>query len=113
PRKEPNSKTVRSIVARRTTRELWSTAQFQLSECRESPSQDTVRPLEETLTELFEAGNGDAKLNELMNPSNEKISSARDTVISSLSEENVYVLRRGDLESYCRTNTGKDKVTTA
>lgn len=113
PRNEPNSKTVRSIVARRTTRELWSTAQFQLSECRESPSQDTVRPLEETLTELFEAGNGDAKLNELMNPSNEKISSARDTVISSLSEENVYVLRRGDLESYCRTNTGKDKVTTA
>src|SRR5699024_7530997 len=90
PRNEPNSKTVRSIVARRTTRELWSTAQFQLSECRESPSQDTVRPLEETLTELFEAGNGDARLNELMNPSNEKISSARDTVISSLSEENVY-----------------------
>ncbi|ASE10965.1 ATP-dependent nuclease [Kocuria rhizophila] len=110
---EPNSKTVRSITSRRNNRELWSAAQSHLSNWRDAPSDNTARLLDETLSELFDAGNGDAKLNELANPSSREISSARDTVISSLAEENVFVLRRGDLETYCRTNAGRDKVATA
>lgn len=110
---EPNSKTVRSITSRRNARELWSAAQSHLSNWRDAPSDNTARLLDETLSELFDAGNGDTKLNELANPSSKEISSARDTVISSLAEENVFVLRRGDLESYCRTNAGRDKVATA
>lgn len=110
---EPNSKTVWSITSRRNASELWSAAQSHLSNWREAPSDNTARLLDETLSELFDAGNGDAKLNELANPSSKEISSARDTVISSLAEENVFVLRRGDLETYCRTNAGRDKVATA
>lgn len=110
---EPNSKTVRSITSRRNARELWSAAQSHLSNWRDAPSDNAARLLDETLSELFDAGNGDAKLNELANPSSKEISSARDTVISALAEENVFVLRRGDLETYCRTNAGRDKVATA
>lgn len=110
---EPNSKTVRSITGRRNASELWSAAQSHLSDWRDAPSDNVARLLDETLSELFDAGNGDAKLNELANPSSEEISSARDAVISSLADENVYVLRRGDLETYCRTNAGRDKVATA
>lgn len=110
---ELNSKTVRRITARRSNAELWSAAQSHLSDWRDAPSHDVARLLEDTLSELFDSGNGDAKLNELANPSSEEISSARDAVISSLAEQNVYVLRRGDLETYCRTNAGKDKVSTA
>lgn len=110
---EPNSKTVRSITGRRNASELWFAAQSYLSDWRDAPSDNVARLLDETLSELFDAGNGDAKLNELANPSSEEISSARDAVISSLADENVYVLRRGDLETYCRTNAGRDKVATA
>lgn len=110
---EPNSKTVRSITSRRNASELWSAAQSYLSNWREAPTDNVARLLDETLSELFDAGNSDAKLNELANPSSKEISSARDTVISSLAEENVFVLRRGDLETYCRTNAGRDKVATA
>ncbi|MBN6767292.1 MULTISPECIES: ATP-dependent nuclease [Micrococcus] len=110
---ESNSKTVRSITSRRNARELWSAAQSHLSNWRDAPSDNVARLLDETLSELFDAGNGDAKLNELANPSSEEIASARDTVISSLAEENVFVLRRGDLETYCRTDAGRDKVATA
>lgn len=110
---EPNSKTVRSITGRRNASELWLAAQSYLSDWRDAPSDNVARLLDETLSELFDAGNGDAKLNELANPSSEEISSARDAVISSLADENVYVLRRGDLETYCRTNAGRDKVATA
>lgn len=110
---EPNSRTVRSISGRRNASELWSAAQSHLSDWRDDPSDNVARLLDETLSELFDAGNGNAKLNELANPSLEEITSARDAVISSLAEENVYVLRRGDLETYCRTNAGRDKVATA
>ena len=110
---EPNSKKVRSITSRRNASELWSAAQSHLSNWRDAPSDNVARLLDETLSELFDAGNGDAKLNELANPSSKEIASARDTVISSLAEENVFVLRRGDLETYCRTNAGRDKVATA
>lgn len=110
---DPNSKKVRSIVGRRTARELWSAAQSHLSEWRDAPSEEAACRLDETLTKLFDAGNGDAKLAELADPSSEEISTARDAVISSLSDENVYVLRRGDLETYCGTNAGSDKVATA
>ena len=110
---EPNSKTVRSITNRRNASELWSAAQSHLSDWRDARSDNAARLLDQTLSELFDAGNGDAKLNELANPSSKEISSARDTVISSLAEENVFVLRRGDLETYCRTNAGRDKVATA
>lgn len=110
---EPNSKTVRTITGRRNASDLWSAAQSHLSDWRNTPSDNVARLLDETLSELFDAGNGDAKLNELANPSLEEISSARDAVISSLAKENVYVLRRGDLETYCRTNAGRDKVATA
>lgn len=110
---EPNSKTVRRITGRRYASELWSDAQSHLSDWRDAPSDKVARLLDETLSQLFDAGNSDAKLNELAKPSSGLIAAARDALISSLAEENVYVLRRGDLETYCRTTTGRDKVSTA
>lgn len=110
---ELNGKKVRSIVGTRTASELWSAAKSHLTDWRESPREVVANRLSETLGELFDAGNGDAKLTELENPSSEELSSARDDLISSLAEENVYVLRRGDLESYCQTKPGNDKVAAA
>lgn len=110
---KPNSKTVRKITSRRSSADLWSAAQSHLSEWHNNPSKEVAHLLEETLSTLFDAGHGDAKLHELANPSSEAISSARDAVISDLAEQNVYVLRRGALETYCQTNAGGDKVATA
>lgn len=110
---EPNGKKVRKIIARRTSSELWSAAQSHLSDWRASPSEETALCLNETLSELFDAGNSEAKLAELATPSTDTIAAARDALIASLADERVYVLRRGDLETYCRTTGGKDKVTTA
>lgn len=110
---DPNSNSVRSIVTRRTASQLWSAAQSYLADWRHGPSDDLARQVDETLTELFDAGNGDAKLAQLTDPSSQEISAARDSVISSLAEENVYVLRRGDLETYCGTKAGSDKVAIA
>lgn len=109
---EPNSRKVRSIVGRRTPSDLWSAARSHLADWRDTPSEEVACRLDETLTALFDAGNGDAKLAELSDPSSEAISAARDAVIASLAEEKVYVLRRGDLETYCGTNAGSDKVAT-
>lgn len=110
---EPNGRKVRSIVGTRTASELWSAAQSHLSAWRAAPSEEVADRLDETLSELFHAGRDDAKLAELADPSSDEISATRDAVVSSLAEENVYVLRRGDLEAYCRTTGGKDKVATA
>lgn len=41
------------------------------------------------------------------------IISLRNEVISALACEKVHVLQRGDLEEYCGTHVGKDKVATA
>lgn len=109
----PNSKKVRSITSRRNAGNLWAAAQSHLADWRDTPTDRVADLLEETLSELFDAGNGDIKLNELANPTSDDISSSRDTVISSLAQENVYVLRRGDLETYCGTKKGKDKVSSA
>lgn len=110
---EPNSKTVRNITSRRKSKQLWSDAQSHLSSWRESPNDEDARLLNETLSELFDAGNSDNKLNELADPSSEAIARARDAVISSLAKQCVYVLRRGDLEAYCRTSSSGEKVAAA
>lgn len=109
----PNGRKVRKICTDRTSAELWSAAQTHLRDWREAPSEDIAQLLDETLSTLFDAGNSDAKLHELASPTSEEISSARDAVISSLAEERVYVLRRGDLEDYCGTGASKDKVKSA
>lgn len=110
---ELNGKKVRSIVGTRTARQLWSEAQTQLTAWRATPSEELANRLDVTLSKLFDAGNSDAKLAELADPSSDEISAARDALVSSLAEENLYVLRRGDLERYCRTKGGRDKVATA
>src|SRR5699024_12303769 len=72
-----------------------------------------ARRLDEPLSQLFDPGHGEAKLNDLAKPASEESSPARDAVISPPADESVYVLRPGDLETYCRTNAGRDKVATA
>lgn len=109
----PNGRKVRSIVEKRTSRELWSDAQSHLSKWQEAPNEEVAHQLDETLSQLFEAGSNRSKVEQLANPSSTAVSAARDTVISSLAEENVYVLQRGDLEAYCGTKGGNDKVATA
>src|SRR5699024_11323706 len=59
---EPNSKTVRGITGRRNASERWVAAQSYLSDWRDAPSDHVARLLDATLSELFDAGSGDAKL---------------------------------------------------
>lgn len=109
----PNGATVRDIVGKRTARDLWTDAQTQLNEWRNGSSEEIALKLEETLTELFKAGDGDATMALLSDQQASNITQKRDEVITALAAEGVHVLRRGDLEVYCGTNAGQDKVATA
>lgn len=110
---DPPAKNVKSTVQSRSARELWTSAQAQLSVWRTSGAESDADAVEETLSKLFEHGNGRARFAEIQAPSSTSIAQAREAVISSLAEENVHVLRRGDLEAYCATRAGSDKVSVA
>lgn len=109
----PNSKKVRDICGKRKPRDLWLDAQNHLASFRSDPTTEIAGSLEETLAELFKAGDGDATMELLADQQPSSIASMRDEVISALANEKVYVLQRGDLEYYCGTRVGKDKVATA
>lgn len=53
------------------------------------------------------------QLHEFRNPSSSEILAARDELLTSLAEEFVYVLKRGDIEVYSGTNAEKDKLNAA
>lgn len=108
----PKAKKVKEILRRTNARDLWQSAQVHLAEWARNKSSDAADSLMSDLTQLFDQGNGDAVLAHLLDPPTEEIARLTEDVISSLAEENVYVLRRGDLEAYCQTS-GNDKVTTA
>lgn len=101
------------MIESRSRRDLWVESQRLLAAWRASPTDSIAEDLDNTLTELFDQGSSKDKLAELQSPSSDDIAAARDNVISALAQENVYVLQRGDLEAYCRTNATSDKVTTA
>lgn len=109
----PKSAKVQDICGRRTSRELWQDAQSYLTSFRSAPTAEIAENLEKTLAELFKAGDGDATMELLADQQPSSISSMRNEVISALANEKVYVLQRGDLEDYCGTHVGKDKVATA
>lgn len=109
----PNSEKVRDICGKRKPRELWHDAQNHLASFRSDPTIEIAESLEETLAELFKAGDGDATMELLADQQPSSIASMRNEVISELANEKVYVLQRGDLEDYCGTHVGKDKVATA
>lgn len=108
-----NGKRVREATGTRTSAELWRDAQLMLNQWKEEPSDGVAQDLTETLTRLFAVGQNEARLRELMDPSSETIADARDAVIKSLASESVHVLKRGDLEKYCKSSSGKDKVESA
>ncbi|MBP2414262.1 energy-coupling factor transporter ATP-binding protein EcfA2 [Arthrobacter stackebrandtii] len=110
---EPNGKKSKAIAKSRSARELWIVAQQHLSTWRDDKTESSAQGIEEVLTELFETGHGDAKLELLKNPPSDAIKEAIDEVVSSLACEGTYVLRRGDLEAYCGTSASSDKVSTA
>ncbi|QRQ79328.1 ATP-dependent endonuclease [Glutamicibacter protophormiae] len=109
----PNSEKVKNICGKRKPRELWHDAQNHLASFRSEPTAEIAESLEKTLAELFKAGDGDATMELLADQQPSSISSMRNEVISALANEKVYVLQRGDLEDYCGTHVGKDKVATA
>lgn len=109
----PNSAKVQNICGRRTSRQLWQDAQSHLTSWGSEPTAELARNLEATLAELFKAGDGDTTMKLLADQQPSSITSLRNEVISALASEKVYVLQRGDLEEYCGTHVGKDKVATA
>lgn len=110
---EPKSSKVKKITGRRHVSHLWVEAQQHLAKWRESPTESVADDLTKTLEELFAEGNKDSRLKALQNPSDQKIVNARDSLISDLAQNNVYVLKRGALEDYCKTTIGRDKVESA
>ena len=109
----PNGEGVRDIVSKRSIRTLWSDAQTHLNNWRHGASEEVAQELEATLSELFKAGDGDATMALLSDRQQSNITLKRDAVIAALATEGVHVLPRGDLEDYCGTRAGQDKVATA
>lgn len=106
----PNSSKVKKICDRRTPAELWSKAQSHLGDWLLYHKEEDARLIQENLNLLFASGNNNAQLKELAEPSTPEVNTARKKLLQSLAKEKVYVLSRGDLETYCGTNSGKDKV---
>ncbi|MGR6092274.1 ATP-dependent nuclease [Brevibacterium sp. CSND-B09] len=109
----PDRDKVKEIVRSRSHRELWWSAQESFGAWRDIQTNETAQAVVDDLTELFDAGYGDAILAQLQNPPTEQIADLLEEVISSLALEDTYVLRRGDLETYCGTHAKGDKVATA
>ncbi|SDT03607.1 AAA domain-containing protein, putative AbiEii toxin, Type IV TA system [Brevibacterium sandarakinum] len=109
----PDRDKVKEIVRSRSHRELWGSAQENFGAWRDIQTKETAQAVVDDLTELFDAGNGDAILAQLQNPPTEQIADLIEEVISSLALEDTYVLRRGDLETYCGTHAKGEKVATA
>lgn len=106
-------KKAQGIAKNRSARELWRAAQQHLATWYDSRTESSAQDLESTLTELFDIGRGDARLEYLKNPPSQEIERGIEEVVSSLAAENTYVLRRGDLEEYCGLSASSDKVSTA
>lgn len=110
---DPSAEKARSIVKTYTARELWATAQQNFAAWRVEKSDTSAQGTIDALAELFHLGQSDAKLKLIADPPSVDIGQAIDEVISSLALEGTYVLRRGDLEDYCRTSAGNGKVEAA
>lgn len=110
---EPNREKVKEIARSRSPRELWASAQKNFAIWQREKTAAAAQATEEDLATLFDAGNGDAVLALLKNPPTDEIGALTEEVIAALADENTYVLRRGDLEHYCGTNSKNDKVATA
>lgn len=110
---DPSAKKTKNTVRSQTARGLWGAAQLHFEEWQESKSEDSASYITDSLTKLFAMGHGDARLRILSDPPNANIDSAVNDVISSLAKEGTYVLRHGDLEYYCGTTSGSDKVANA
>lgn len=110
---DPSRERVKEIARSRTTRDLWASAQENLTTWQAQKSEEIADAIQSDLTELFASGNGDAKLKHLKEPPTAEIDAAISELISQLAKEDTYVLRHGDLEHYCGTTSRDDKVSTA
>lgn len=110
---EPSRAKIKEIAKSRSPRALWASAQENFTSWRDEKSDDSAHQIEVDLTDLFDAGHGDAKLKVLENPPTKELGEALKDVVSALATEDTYVLRRGDLEYYCGTAAQSDKVATA
>lgn len=109
----PDRNKVKEISRSRSPRALWGSAQGNFASWQADREEATAQALMDDLTDLFEAGSGDAILAHLKNPPTKQIADLVEEIISSLALEDTYVLRRGDLEAYCGTSSKDDKVATA
>jgi len=110
---EPSGDKIKEIARSRAPRALWVSAQENFSSWQADRTDDSAQATEADLSELFEAGHGDAKLKLLGEPPTSEIKEAIEEIVSALALENTYVLRCGDLEYYCGTTAQSDKVSTA
>lgn len=109
----PNSEKVKQIVEKRYAKEVWLQAEQQLDAWSKAPSSTGADQVRITLDELFEFGRRASKTAALQDE-NSSIATERNSLIDGLMEEEVHVLRRGDLEAYCGGNqAGSDKVARA
>lgn len=109
----PSRDKVKEIARSRSPRELWASAQNNLAIWKQDKTDIAAQAIEKDLMTLFDAGNGDSVLALLTNPPTDEIRALIEEVVGALADENTYVLRRGDLEHYCRTDSKNDKVATA
>ena len=110
---ELNKKKAQNLTKTRTNRDLWIAAQEHFSAWGKTKDEEEASQIQLILSELFDYGQGNAKLKHLKSPPTTEIEQSIDKVINSLAKESTYVLRRGDLEEYCGTTGGAGKVSAA
>ncbi|MBV7364217.1 AAA family ATPase [Actinomycetaceae bacterium TAE3-ERU4] len=109
---EPTGKTIRKKIKKRTISELWNDAQELLKEFKTSSDKKSLDDLTNILISLFDTVNTNITVRNLQDGLSEESSNLLDSIILSLAESNVYILRQGDLETYCNTGKG-EKISSA
>lgn len=108
-----NSKRMQTVTSSKSAGQLWLDAQRHFADWKTNRAPEAAENVESMLTRLFEEGRGDEKLEILKSRPSHEIKNLLDEVIMDLATEHTYVLKRGDLETYCCTNASNDKVATA
>lgn len=110
PLRTPRSRKLRSITKSDSASALWRIARQHIDAWKQSHDEEDVDTAVSALEELFARGDTEAKLEAIGNPRTPEIEALRDDVIEMFGREQVYILRRGDLEDYCGTRVSTDKV---
>lgn len=110
----PKSDKVKSIAKRTSAKQLWVDAQYSFKLWNDSKETSHAENIMNNLSKLFSQGSDSEKEQIIISSDlDSEILKLRNELLDALSEKNIHILKYGDLEVYCDTHVGQDKVKTA